>query len=467
VLTKIRRETWAIVGLVLFASAWPAAAQEPAYVAVKAGRVITVSGEEYAPGVIVIEDGMITAVGSGLEFPKTAEVIDAHGQTVMPGFINVRTRYGLRDFERSGVSGDRTASEEVYVDTIPFDELVQAGFTTVSFVPTGSDIPGMASVYRTAAVDGDEQLVDKAAYLDVNTDKPSVLRDALKKAKDEIEKVEKARKEWEAEQKKKAETKKDEKPEEGKDKPDDKKDGEDGKSADSAGGARWSDDGGDDPKNGDEKDKPAEGEEKKAESVAEEFKPPPIDPKYQPLVDLLQKKDGARFMVRLSSASDLLHLEEVLKPYEELWPTLYLATRRTTDYYHVVENLGKHKAQVVIRPWLHEIPYTYNRYNLIDDLTKAGCTVSVVPRDDTNSELRRFRSHLAELVRAGLDKAEAYKMLTLHPAQAIGMDDTCGSIEKKRRGDLVFFDGDPLDPHSKVQRVMISGTTVYQRDENK
>lgn len=466
-LTKIRCDKWAFGGLVLLASALPAAAQEPEYVAVKAGRVITVSGEEFAPGVIVIEDGKITAVGTGLEFPKTAEVIDARGQTVMPGFIDARTRYGLQDFERSGVSGDRTASEEVYVDTIPFDELVQAGFTTVCFVPTGSDIPGMASVYRTAAVDDENQLVDKAAYLDVNTDKPSVLRDALKKAKEEIEKVEKARKEWEAEQKKKAEAAKEEKPEEGKDKPEDKKSDGDGKGANSAGRVRLNDDDGGDEENGDEKKKPAEGEEKKAESESAEFKPPPIDPKYQPLVDLLQKKEGARFMVRLSSASDLLHVEDVLEPFQGLWPTLYMATRRSTDYYHVVDNLGKHKAQVVIRPWLHEIPYTYNRYNLVEALTKAGCTVSVVPRYDTNGELRRFRSHLAELVRAGLGKNEAYKMLTLNPAQAIGIADSCGSIERKRRGDLVFLDGDPLDPHTKVRRVMIFGKTVYQRDEDK
>ena len=151
----MRQMKWRLLCAAVVASAAAVAtAQEPEYVAVKAGRVITVSGEEFAPGVIVIEDGKITAVGSGLEFPAAAEVIDAPRLTVMPGLIHPRSRYGLPEFKRSGVHGDRTAAGEVYVDTIPFDELLHEGFTTVCFVPTGSDIPGMASVYRTA---GDEE----------------------------------------------------------------------------------------------------------------------------------------------------------------------------------------------------------------------------------------------------------------------------------------------------------------------
>jgi len=446
-----------------------AAAQEPEYVAIKAGRVITVAGEEFAPGVIVIEDGKITAVGSGLEFPKTAEVIEAPRQTVMPGLIHARTRYGLRSFERRGVHGDRSASEEVYLEAVPFDELLRAGFTTVCFVPTGKGIPGMSSVYRTAGPDEKRQ-VDEAAYLHVETDKKSVLRDALKKAKEEIEKVEKAREEWEQKQKEKAESSAEEGPDEQEkdDEPEENGDEEgDGDDDNGDGSASVDDEDGDDDTDeaGDDSES---GDDKKAEAPNEEgFKPPPIDEKYQPLVDLLRGEEDARMMVRLSSASDLLHLEDVLEPYDDLTPVLYLATRTSTDYHYVLDKFAKREAQVVIRPRIHHLPQTTVRYNLVEALAEAGCRVSVVPRYDTRIELERVRTHLAGLVRAGLDKQQVYKMLTLHPAQVLGLADRCGSIEKKRRADLVFFDGDPLDPHATVQRVMIFGKTVYEQDEEK
>ena len=70
------------------------------------------------------------------------------------------------------------------------------------------------------------------------------------------------------------------------------------------------------------------------------------------------------------------------------------------------------------------------------------------------------------LVNSGLKKEDAYKTLTLHPARLLGLEERLGSIEKGRDADLVFFDGDPLDPHTTVQRVMILGKTVYNADED-
>lgn len=465
--TKHSRVLW--ISVVLGALALPTAAQDPHYVAIKAGRVITVSGEEFTPGVIVIEDGKITAVGPGLEFPGAATVIDVPHQTVMPGFVNPRTRFGLDDFSRTGVHGDQSAADEIYLDRIAFDEFREAGFTTVCFVPSGRGIPGRASVYRTGG-DEDSRLIADAGYLHVNADKKSVLRDALKKAKEEIEKVEKARKEWDEKQKKKlAEPEKkpseDSKEEEGDDengdgdpepKPNPKPD------PDGTG-----DDEGDDD-NGDPEPAPAEGEGEKASTDVEPetFKPPVIDPKYQPLVDLIESKDGARMLVQLADASGLLHLDDVLQSYEDLNHSLYLATGRSVDYHHVLDKLKQRKARVALRPMLHYLPQTTFRYNLLRKLVDAECEVSVVPYSDAEEELERVRARLAELVRAGLKKKEAYKMLTLHPARLIGLGEKIGSIEKARDADLVFFDGEPLDPHSTVRRVMILGETVFDAEED-
>ncbi len=438
-------------------------AQEPEYVAVKAGRVITVSGEEFSPGVIVIEDGKITAVGIGLEFPASAKVINAQRQTVMPGFVLPRTRYDLKRFSRSGVHGNQSVADEIYVDRVGFDEMREAGFTTACFIPSGKGIPGMASVYRTGG-DEEARLVAGAGYLHVNATKKSTLRDALKKAKEEIEKIEKARKEWDEKQaKKKDEAEKgDDADKPDSDEDDGEKDGDD-KGDEKPKGRRASDD-----EDGEKEPKPADGADSAAAKKAEPetFKAPPIDPKYQPLVDLIEKKDDVRMMVQISDAAELLHLDEILEPYEDISYTLYLATGRSTDYHYVLKQLGERKAQIAIRPNLHFLPQTTFRYNLMAKLVKAECEVSAVLYSDTKIELSRIRARLADLVRAGLKKEDAYKMLTLHPAKLIGLGEKIGSIEKDRDADLVFFDGDPLDPHSTVRRVMILGETVYDADED-
>ncbi|MCH8969929.1 MAG: hypothetical protein IIA66_12525, partial [Planctomycetes bacterium] len=122
-------------------------------IVVKAGRVITVSGEEHAPGTIVIEDGKITAVGGDIEYPPSARVIDAGTETVTPGFVLPKSRYELPTYSRSGVHGDQTASSDVYPSQLRYDHLLKAGYTTICYIPAGTGMPGVASVFRTADPD--------------------------------------------------------------------------------------------------------------------------------------------------------------------------------------------------------------------------------------------------------------------------------------------------------------------------
>ena len=423
------------------------------YVVVKAGRVITVSGEEISPGTVVIVDGKISLVGGDLEYPASAKIIDAKHETVMPGFVLPRTRFQLAGYKRSGVHGDQNVASEIYLSQMRFDDLIEAGYTTACFVPTGKGIPGMACAFRTAGPKdlrklGDAAYLEVATYWDAGAKGKEVLRAALKKAKEEIEKVEKAQKEWEEKQKaaEEAEQKKDdeEKPkdDDGDDDDDDDEDEDDDQSVAHKGG--------DEPEegdNGDDDNGDDDGKEQGEPAKQAKFEPPPIDPKHQPLVDLIQHKDGALMMVRLARASDLHHLDDVLKPYEDLPYTLYAAEwGRTTYFQPVIEELGKREAKIVVKPSLNRLPYTTFRYNLMDKLAEAGCEVSALPSWDSRIEYRRMRMYLAELVRSGLSREDALKSLTLHPARAIGLGDRLGSLEKDKDADLLFFNGDPLDP---------------------
>ena len=62
--------------------------------------------------------------------------------------------------------------------------------------------------------------------------------------------------------------------------------------------------------------------------------------------------------------------------------------------------------------------------------------------------------------------ADAYTMLravTIHPARVFGIDGRVGSLEVGKDADLVLRVGDPLDPRSRVELVIIDGEIQYDR----
>ncbi len=63
--------------------------------AIKAGSIITISGADIKNGTILIEDGIIKAVGKKVEIPWDAFVIEAKDRVVMPGFVLAHTSSGL------------------------------------------------------------------------------------------------------------------------------------------------------------------------------------------------------------------------------------------------------------------------------------------------------------------------------------------------------------------------------------
>ena len=403
--------------------------EDETFVVIKAGRIITLADEEYINGEIVVVDGKTRLVGKNLEYPKTAKVIDARRQVVMPGMILCRSRWQLPSYTRSGVHGDRSVAKEIYLDEIDFQPLLKAGFTAVCYYPAGSGIPGPSVVYRTAGDEEQRELGE--AYLRVTMSRLPRDKKVLRGA------IEKARKEWEQKQKKEEEAaaKKKESSGEGKSKKTPEK----------------KDDKGD-----------AKGKEKKPET----FTPPKIDPAVKPIVDWIRDKKGPSLLFELSRASDLRHLDDVLKRASELPNTLlYLSTRFPFDYHHIVKDLGMRKASVLLHPVISRLPHTVTRYNLPAELVLAGCTVAVVPASETSSELANIRVRLAELVRSGLSRGDALRAVTLNVAKVVGMEDRLGTIEKGKDADFIVLDGDPLAPVTRVTCVIIHGEIVWEAPE--
>ena len=56
--------------------------------------IMPVSESPIDNGILVIEDGKITAVGANVRVPRDAEVIDVSGMVIVPGFVDTHSHIG-------------------------------------------------------------------------------------------------------------------------------------------------------------------------------------------------------------------------------------------------------------------------------------------------------------------------------------------------------------------------------------
>jgi imidazolonepropionase-like amidohydrolase len=76
-----------------------------------------------------------------------------------------------------------------------------------------------------------------------------------------------------------------------------------------------------------------------------------------------------------------------------------------------------------------------------------------------------FLIHQATLaVKEGLDPVTALRAVTIHPARIIGCADRIGSLTPGKDADVVIWSGDPLDVMSRAERAYLDGHEIYRYD---
>ena len=63
---------------------------------------------------------------------------------------------------------------------------------------------------------------------------------------------------------------------------------------------------------------------------------------------------------------------------------------------------------------------------------------------------------------AGLPWDAALEAITINPAKILGIDHRVGSIEKGKDADIRILDGDPLNPMSEVEMVLVDGKILVE-----
>lgn len=96
------------------------------------------------------------------------------------------------------------------------------------------------------------------------------------------------------------------------------------------------------------------------------------------------------------------------------------------------------------------------------ELEKRGATFAIASGREFYGTAW-LRARLAHARAAGLSRDGALAAVTTAAAEILGISTDFGSVEPGRTADLVLFDGDPLEPATRVKMSLIEGEVVFER----
>jgi imidazolonepropionase-like amidohydrolase len=102
-------------------------------IVIRAGHLVdTAAGQLTGPAVILVRDGIIDAVGSQVEVPPGAQVIDLSASTVLPGLMDAHTHLTIDQSDQDPLAElEHTAAERAFGSIPNARAVLLAGFTTV------------------------------------------------------------------------------------------------------------------------------------------------------------------------------------------------------------------------------------------------------------------------------------------------------------------------------------------------
>ena len=102
---------------------------------------------------------------------------------------------------------------------------------------------------------------------------------------------------------------------------------------------------------------------------------------------------------------------------------------------------------------------------IVGALHRAG--IPVVAGTDQTVPGHSLHREIELYVQAGFTPLEAIQAATIVPARAMGLDKESGTIENAKRGDLILVNGNPLDDIHNIRNVeyVITGGTMYHTAE--
>jgi len=399
-----------------------AQSQPSATYALTHAKIFTLAGSAVEDGTLIIHDGKIAAVGVGLDIPAGAQVIDATGLQVYPGFFDSITQMGLREIGAVSATVDSNETGSYNPDVVaatavsPSSEHIPvtraAGITQVLAVPgsggfdsagSGGVIGGQASAIHLAGWTIDEMLIKKSAAMVLNwpeietrtfdfatfSRKEKPYSDAKQEYDKQVNEItdwlERARHYAQAMEKGSV--------------------------------ARYDRD----------------------------LKLEALTPVVRGELPLLVFADRSREIRAAADFCDKQRLRMILAGGSEA--------------YKVKDLLRSKGVPVILRPVLtlpldEDDPYD-RLLSQPAELAAAGVKFAFASFD--NSFARRLGQNAANAVAYGLPYEEALKAVTVYPAHIFGLDEQMGTLEQGKLANIMVTNGDPLELTTDVKYLFIRG----------
>jgi imidazolonepropionase-like amidohydrolase len=393
-------------------------------IALKGGKLLTITHGVIENGVVVMQNGRITAVGgAGTAIPSGAKVVDVTGMTVYPGLIDSETHLGLTE-----ISADRMTNDEIELsdEIMPHMHVYDAFHAETALIPvtringitnavvapaSGDTLPGQDSFIQLAGASATEMLTVRDIAMPLNFTGAQRRNQSFETAKFPFTRMGMASQLRQAfidaqdyEQKLAAYDK--------------KKSSADEKERDKAGA------------------------------------PPKRDLKLEALLPYLHGKKPV--VLAAEQPNDLLTALELANEFH-----LKVILNHVTHSASLLDKIAATGLPVIVGP-IYEQPKESERYDAVysmpAQLARRGVKLAFASYDAHQSRNLPYAAGYA--VGFGLPADEALKALTINPAQMWGVDKDLGSLEVGKVGNVVVASGDPLDVKTDVKHVFIQGQEI-------
>lgn len=378
---------------------------------IKNGHIKPIVGTELADGCVLIDDhGKIVAVAEHIDAPAGACIIDAEGRLVTPGCVEAHCHIGL-DNEAVGWEGkdynemvDPVTPQLRAIDSIyPQDEslglALQGGVTTACTGPGSANVVGGTFVAIKLA----GQRVDDMIVKD-----PIAMKVAFGENPKRVY-------------------------------------GQSGKKSPvTRMGTAWL----------------LRETLTKARNYYEakkNGKDPAFDMKLEAMIPVIEGKIPLK--AHAHRADDILTAIRIAKEFN-----VGITLDHCTDGAVIVEELAKEGLPAFVGPSLGsktKVELNHKSFETAGILSRAGIKVSIIT--DAPVIPLQYLPMAAGLAAAhGLDMEEAWKAITINPAESTGIGDRVGSLEPGKDGDVVIWTADPLTTiggHAYI--TIVDGKVVY------
>ena len=376
---------------------------------IKNGHVKTMAGPDLIGGDVLIENRKIKAVGMNLE-AEGAQVIDANGRLVVPGFVDAHCHIGL---DNEGMGWEGMDYNEIVepctphlraIDSInPIDEsflnAVKGGVTTAVTGPGSANVIGgtfVAIKLHGKRVDN-KILKDNIAMKVAFGENPKRCYSNMKKSPSTRMATAALLREMLFKTKRYMEDK-------------------------------------------------------------EAGKNPAFDMKLEAMIPVLKKEMPIK--AHAHRADDIFTSIRIAREFD-----IDITLDHCTDGALIADQLAKEGLPAFVGPTMgkkSKIEQRNKSFETPGILNKAGVNISIIT-DSPVIPLQNLPLCAGMAVNAGLDIEEAWKAITINPANATGIGDRVGSLEVGKDADVVIHSGNPLtEISSQVVVAIIDGKIIYQ-----